>query len=195
MTSTQVLDLKGKKVGDFELEDTVFGIEPAKGPLHTALLRQLANARSGAANCKTRAEVRGGGAKPWRQKGTGRARAGSSRSPLWRTGGVIFGPKPRSYNQSMPKKMRQLAVRSALSARKDELVVVKDFEAIKEPKTKAFAAVLKELALEGKKVLLVLDFACDNCKTVQLAARNVKGVKVIYASNLNVKDLLEYDAI
>jgi len=195
MTSTQVLDLKGKKVGDVDLEDSVFGIEPSQGPLHQAVVRQLSNARSGSASSKTRSEISGGGAKPWRQKGTGRARAGSSRSPLWRHGGVIFGPKPRSFFQSMPRKMRRVAVRSALSARREELIVVKDFESIKEPKTKAFASVLKDLSLSDSKVLLVLDFACDNCKTVQLAARNIKGLKVIHADNLNVKDLLEYDSI
>src|SRR5579885_1942907 len=109
MTSTQVLDLKGKKVGELTLEGSVFASETKQGPMHTYLVRQLANARAGSASSKTRSEVRGGGRKPWRQKGTGRARAGSIRSPLWHGGGVIFGPKPREYNLKMNRKERRLA--------------------------------------------------------------------------------------
>ncbi|MCA9814309.1 MAG: 50S ribosomal protein L4 [Candidatus Obscuribacterales bacterium] len=195
MSSTEVLDLKGKKVGEVELEETVFGIEPSKGALHTALVRQLANARSGSACTLTRSEVRGGGRKPWRQKGTGRARVGSIRSPLWNGGGVIFGPKPRNFSQSMPKKMRRVAMRSALTVRKDDIVVVKDFDSVKEAKTKAFNQILKDLNLVDQKVLVVLDFECESCKHVQLSARNIAGVKVIHASNINVKDMLEADKI
>lgn len=195
MASTKVLDIKGKKVGDIELDDTVFGVEPSQGTMHTALVRQLANARSGSASTLTRSEVRGGGRKPWRQKGTGRARAGSIRSPLWNGGGVIFGPKPRSFNQSMPKKMRRVALRSSLSTRKDDIIIVKDFDSVKEAKTKAFCQILKDLELCGQKVLVVLDFECDSCKYVQLSARNIEKVKVIHASNINVKDLLEADKI
>jgi large subunit ribosomal protein L4 len=195
MTSAQVLDLKGKKLSELELCDAVFGITPNTGVMHTALVRQLANARSGAANTKTRSEVRGGGRKPWKQKGTGRARAGSIRSPLWAGGGVAFGPKPRDYSISLPKKMRVLALKSALASRKEDLVVVKDFMAFTEAKTKAFYQILTDLGLAGEKVLLVLDFACDASSRIQLAARNIEGLKVIHMSNLNVKDLLEYSKI
>src|SRR3984885_12071488 len=124
MTSAQVVDLKGKKLSEVQLSDEVFGITPNVGVIHSALLRQLANARSGAANTKTRAEVRGGGRKPWRQKGTGRARAGSIRSPLWEGGGVTFGPKPRDYSSAMPAKKRHSAIKSALALRANNLVVV-----------------------------------------------------------------------
>lgn len=195
MTSAQVLDLKGKKLGDVSLADDVFGIEPNKGLMHSALVRQLGNARRGTASAKTRAEVRGGGRKPWRQKGTGRARAGSIRSPLWEGGGVIFGPKPRDYSVSMNKKMRALAVRSALAAKKDVLVVVSNFDDVKEPRTKQFSPILKTLGLEGKKVLLVMDYECDTCCRVELAARNIAGLTVLHMNNLNVKDILEADAI
>lgn len=195
MTSAQLLDLKGKKLGEVTLDDSVFGGEPNTHVLHAALMRQLANARAGTASTKTRSEVRGGGRKPWRQKGTGRARAGSIRSPLWEGGGVIFGPKPRDYAVLMPKKMRQLALKSALAARVSDFVVVKDFSELKEPKTKLMAAVLKDLELHGKKVLLVMDFNCSHCQLVERAARNIAGVKVLPVSNLNVKDLLDCDAI
>src|SRR5271165_3995035 len=124
MTSAQVVDLKGKKLHEVGLDDDIFGITPNEHVMHTALVRQLANARSGSANTKTRSEVSGGGKKPWRQKGTGRARAGSIRSPLWEGGGVTFGPKPRDFSKSLPKKVRVLALKSALASKKEDLVVV-----------------------------------------------------------------------
>lgn len=195
MTSAQVLDLKGKKLSELELADAVFGINPNVGLMHTALVRQLANARIGSANTKTRSEVRGGGRKPWRQKGTGRARAGSIRSPLWAGGGVTFGPKPRDYSMSLPKKMRVLALKSALASRKQDIVVVQDFESLKEAKTKVFAQALKDLGLAEKKVLVVLDYANETSTKVALAARNIAGVKVIHMNNLNVKDLLDCGAV
>jgi len=197
MTSTQVLDLKGKKVGELELEDSVFAAELKVGPMHQAVIRQLANARSGSANTKTRAEVRGGGRKPWRQKGTGRARAGSIRSPLWHGGGVVFGPKPRDYSVSMPQKMRHVAVRSALSVAREKLVVVKDFAGLSAPKTKEFAGILKALNIEcGKKVLVVLSSLKEgHGAKVYQAARNIDKLKVISANQVNVKDLLHFDVI
>ncbi|MBI2811798.1 MAG: 50S ribosomal protein L4 [Candidatus Melainabacteria bacterium] len=195
MTSAQVLDLKGNKVREVGLEDEVFGVTPNVGLLHSALVRQLANGRSGAANTKTRSEVRGGGRKPWRQKGTGRARAGSIRSPLWEGGGVTFGPRPRDFSQSMPKKQRALALKSALAAKKDNLVVVQNFASITDGKTKQVATALKDLKLYGQKILLVLDHVNDEDKRVQLAARNIDGLKVIHVSNLNVKDLLESEVV
>lgn len=198
MTSGQLVDLvdlKGKKVGEVSLDEAVFGVEIKNDVIFNSLVRQLANARSGCASTKTRAEVRGGGRKPWRQKGTGRARHGSIRSPLWAGGGVTFGPKPRDYAMSMPRKMRRLAVMSALSARKNDLVVVKNFDEVAEPKTKLMSAVLKSLNLSGAKVLLVLDFECEHCLTVERAARNIAMVKVVRAANLSVKDLLEADKV
>jgi large subunit ribosomal protein L4 len=195
MTSAQLVNLKGKSVGEVNLDDSVFGVEIKEGLLYDALHRQLANARSGSANTKIRSEVRGGGRKPWRQKGTGRARAGSTRSPLWSGGGVVFGPRPHSYALSMPKKARQAALKSALSAKRDALVIVKDFNDIKEAKTKTFAAALKDLGLHGKKTLIVLDYGCETCETVTLAARNIAAVKVVHVNNLSVKDLVDADTV
>lgn len=195
MTAAQLLDLKGKKLGEVTLDNSVFGDTPNEHVLHGALLRQLANARAGTASTKTRSEVRGGGRKPWRQKGTGRARAGSIRSPLWEGGGVIFGPKPRHYTLSMPKKVRQLALRSALAARAGNLVIVKDFAELREAKTKAMAGILKALQLSGKKVLLILDYSQPGCELVERAARNIKEVKVLALANLNVKDLMACDCL
>lgn len=195
MTSAQLVNLKGKSQGEISLNEAVFGLEPNTDVLFNALQRQLANARSGSANCKTRSEVRGGGRKPWRQKGTGRARAGSIRSPLWAGGGVIFGPKPRDFSIAMPKKMRQLALKSALSARKEDLVVVSDFADLKHGKTKEFAQALKDLGLADKKTLLVLDFGCEECTKVQRAARNIATMKVVHVNDLNVKDLLDCQSV
>jgi large subunit ribosomal protein L4 len=195
MTSAQVVDLKGKKLSEVTLNDEVFGVTPNMGVIHSALLRQLANARSGSANTKTRAEVRGGGRKPWRQKGTGRARAGSIRSPLWAGGGVTFGPKPRDYSICMNKKQRQLALKSVLAGSVEKLIVVQDFDNLKEAKTKLFFEVLTNLNVADKKVLVILDYACDACDRVAKAARNIEGVKIIHATNLNVKDILEAEAI
>ena len=195
MTSAQVLDLKGNKTHEIKLSEAIFAQEPKIGPMHTAVRRQLANARSGSANTKTRSEVRGGGAKPWRQKGTGRARAGSRRSPLWAGGGVIFGPKPRDFSFAMPKKMRAAALKSALAAKKDQLIVVQGFDEVKEPKTKTAVQIYRALKIDGKKVLLVLDYSTDNDKNITLAARNIEGTKVVHISNLSVKDLLNSDVI
>ncbi len=195
MTSVQILDLKGNKVSELKLSDEVFAVEPHVGAVHTALVRQLANARSGSANTKTRAEVRGGGAKPWRQKGTGRARAGSKRSPLWAGGGVIFGPKPRDYSFAMPRKMRLVAIKSALSEQRDNLIVVKDFNDLKEAKTKEAVQVLKNLEISNRKVLIVLDYASEPSSRFALAARNLANVKVIHVNNLNVKDLLHAKSV
>ena len=148
----------------------------------------------GNACAKTRAEVSGGGRKPWKQKGTGRARAGSIRSPLFAGGGVVFGPKPRSYEFSMPQKARRLALRSALSARLDNTVLVKDFSEITEAKTKMVAESLKALKVEGKILIVANTKAAENGQ-LELAARNLPNVKIILPSNLNVKDLLEADSL
>jgi large subunit ribosomal protein L4 len=195
MTSAQVVDSKGNKVREVGLDESIFGTEVNNGLLHAALVRQLANARRGSANTKTRSEVAGGGKKPWRQKGTGRARAGSIRSPLWEGGGVIFGPKPRDYSIAMPKKQRVLALKSALAARKDSLVIVQNFDDIKEGKTKEFVNLLKGLKIDEKKVLLVIDSQNEALEKVALAARNIKGLTVVHVNNLNVKDLLHCEHV
>lgn len=187
-----ILSTSGKQVGKITLDDKVFGVEPNLHVMHMALRRQLSNARSGNACAKTRAEVSGGGKKPWKQKGTGRARAGSLRSPLFAGGGVIFGPKPRDYSFSMPQKARKLALKSALSARVDNTILVKDFSELKEAKTKLMAEVLKALNVEGK-VLIIADVSLKENSNLELAARNLPKVKIILPSNLNVKDLLEAD--
>ena len=192
--SKEILSTNGEKLGEIALNEAVFGVEPNLHVMHLALRRQLNNARQGSASCKTRAEVSGGGKKPWKQKGTGRARAGSLRSPLFAGGGVIYGPKPRSYAFNMPQKARQLAIKSALSARSEQLVVVKDFYTIAEPKTKLMVSALKALNVSGK-TLIVADVKADENKNLELAASNIPSVKIILPSNLNVKDLLEADFV
>jgi len=192
--SKEILNTKGEKLGEITLNENVFGVEPNIHVMHLALRRQLNNARQGSACAKTRAEVSGGGKKPWKQKGTGRARAGSLRSPLFAGGGVIFGPKPRSYAFNMPQKARQLAIKSALSAKCEQMVVVKDFSTISEPKTKLMVSALKSLNVSGK-TLIIADFKADENKNLELSARNIPSVKLILPSNLNVKDLLEADFV
>lgn len=192
--SKEILSTNGEKLGEITLNENIFGVEPNLHVMHLALRRQLNNARQGSACAKTRAEVSGGGKKPWKQKGTGRARAGSLRSPLFAGGGVIFGPKPRSYAFNMPQKARQLAIKSALSARSEQMVVVKDFSAITEPKTKLMVSALKSLNVTGK-ILIVADVKAEENKNLELSARNIPSVKIILPSNLNVKDLLEADSV
>jgi large subunit ribosomal protein L4 len=184
----------GSQLGHIDIDEKVFGQEPNVHVMHLALRRQLSNARSGNACAKTRAEVRGGGRKPWKQKGTGRARAGSLRSPLFAGGGVIFGPKPRDYKFSVPAKARRLALRSALSSRTESIKVIKDFSAISTPKTKEFVKILNSMSLEGK-ILIVAEYANAENQHLKLSARNVPNVRMILPSNLNVKDLLEADSI
>ena len=192
--SKEILSTNGEKLGEITLEKSVFGVEPNLHVMHLALRRQLNNARQGSACAKTRAEVAGGGKKPWKQKGTGRARAGSLRSPLFAGGGIVFGPKPRSYAFNMPQKARKLALKSALSAREEQLVVVKDFSTITEPKTKLMAEALKSLNVNGK-VLVIADLQAAENQHLELAARNIPSVKLILPSNLNVKDVLEADFV
>jgi len=184
----------GANLGQIDLNDNVFGIEPNIHVMHLALRRQLSNGRAGTASTKTRSEVRGGGKKPWKQKGTGRARAGSSRSPLFRGGGVIFGPKPRDYSISMPQKARRLALKSALSARCEDIILVKDFSSLTGPKTKDFVKVLDSLKVEGK-ILVIAQTKTPENQYLDLAARNVPFVRLILPSNINVKDILEADKI
>src|SRR5574344_599143 len=189
-----LLSSAGKSLGEITLDENVFGVEPNIHVMQLALSRQLNNARQGSACAKTRAEVSGGGRKPWKQKGTGRARAGSTRSPLFAGGGVIFGPKPKDYSFSMPQKARKLALKSALSARSEQLIVVKDFSGIKEPKTKLMVKTLSALKAEGK-VLIIADVEAAENQYLELASRNIPSVRTILPSNLNVKDLLEADYV
>lgn len=188
-----ILSTNGKKLGEITLNESIFSVEPNLHVMHLALRRQLNNARQGSASAKTRAEVSGGGRKPWKQKGTGRARAGSIRSPLFAGGGVSFGPKPRDYSFSIPQKARKLALKSALSSIK-ELIVVKDFSEITEPKTKLMIKSLSSLKVTGK-VLIIADTKAAENKYLELAARNIPSVKLILPTNLNVKDLLEADFV
>lgn len=190
----KVYDLKGNEAGTIELDDSVFGIEPHGPVMHQALVRQRANARQGTQSAKTRAEVRGGGRKPWRQKGTGRARQGSIRSPQWRGGGVVFAPKPRKYTQSMPKKMRQLAIRSALSAKQQssEIIVVDGFQDI-EPKTRAMREALTSIPLgDARSTLILIGDASDN---VYRSASNLAGTKVLPAQYVNMQDMFTHQRV
>uniref|UniRef100_A0A831THF1 Large ribosomal subunit protein uL4 n=1 Tax=Thermorudis peleae TaxID=1382356 RepID=A0A831THF1_9BACT len=187
-----VFDLQGQQVGQIELADSVFGIEPHVPVMHQALVRQLANARAGTHDTKTRGEVRGGGRKPWRQKGTGRARQGSIRAPHWKGGGVVWGPHPRKYTKAMPKKMRRLAIRSVLSAkqRENQIVVVEGLSEI-EPRTKAMKAVLSRLPRsDARSTIVVVDRPRDN---VYRSAGNLENVKVLMAQYMNVRDGLKYE--
>ena len=190
MPKVDVLDMKGKKVSDIELADSVFGIEPNEAIVHSVLVNYLANQRQGTQSTKTRAEVRGGGRKPWRQKGTGRARQGSIRAPQWIKGGIALGPKPRSYKYTVNKKEKRLAIKSVLSSKvlEKELTVVDKLE-LKEIKTKTMVKALESLKVTGK-TLIVLP---ENNKNVLMSSRNIEGVKTITANNINVFDLLKYN--
>ncbi len=190
MPKIDVYDLKGKKVSDVELAENVFGIEPNEAIVHSVLVNYLANQRQGTQSTKTRAEVRGGGRKPWRQKGTGRARQGSIRAPQWIKGGIALGPKPRSYKYTVNKKERRLAIKSLLSSKvlEKELTVVDKLE-LAEIKTKTMVKALADLKVEGK-TLIVLP---ENNENVFMSARNIEGVKTIVLNNINVFDLLKYN--
>ena len=187
MPKVDVYNMQGKKVSDVELNEAVFGIEPNETIVHSVLVNYLANQRQGTQSTKTRAEVRGGGKKPWRQKGTGRARQGSIRAPQWIKGGIALGPKPRSYTYRVNKKERQLAIRSLLSAKvlDNELTVVDKLE-VKEPKTKVMAKALTDLKVEGKTLIIL----ADKNENVLLSSRNIEGVKTIALNTINVFDLL-----
>ena len=189
MLKVDVLNMEGNKVGDIELNETVFGVEVNDVVVHSALVNYLANQRQGTQSTKTRAEVRGGGRKPWKQKGTGRARQGSIRAPQWIKGGIALGPKPRSYSYTVNKKERRLALKSILSSKvtENELTVVDKLE-VKEIKTKTMVKALADLKVEGK-TLIVLP---ENNQNVFMSARNIEGVKTIALNNINVFDLLKY---
>ncbi|MGQ9553796.1 MAG: 50S ribosomal protein L4 [Anaerolineae bacterium] len=187
-----IYNIRGEVVGERDLPESIFGIEPNEDLMHQALMRQLANARLGTHDTKTRGEVSGGGRKPWRQKGTGRARQGSTRSPIWRGGGIVFGPTPRSYSLDMPKKMRRAAVRSALSVKaRGGLVTLVDDLDLGGRRTKDMMQLLANLQV-GEDVLIALDQRNEN---VEIASRNLPRVKVIQAGYLNVRDLLGYERL
>ena len=187
MPKVDVYNMQGKKVSDVELSEAVFGIKPNETVVHSVLVNYLANQRQGTQSTKTRAEVRGGGKKPWRQKGTGRARQGSIRAPQWIKGGIALGPKPRSYTYRVNKKEKQLAIKSLLSAKvlDNELTVVDKLE-LKEPKTKVMAKALTDLKVEGKALIIL----ADKNENVLLSSRNIEGVKTIALNTINVFDLL-----
>ena len=194
MVNCVVRNWQGEEVGETTLELRVANEENASHIVHRALTRQMNNARQGNASTKTRSEVRGGGRKPWRQKGTGRARAGSIRSPLWRGGGVIFGPKPRDFEVKMNKKERRLALRTAFQSRTEDIIVVEEFaEQFEKPKSKELLSAIARWGIEpDTKVLLILPEPQLN---VYLSGRNIELVNVILASSLNVYDVLAADKI
>ncbi|AIC92655.1 MULTISPECIES: 50S ribosomal protein L4 [Shouchella] len=192
MPKVTVFNQTGSQVGDIELADAVFGIEPNNSVLHDAVIMQQASLRQGTHKTKGRSEVRGGGRKPWRQKGTGRARQGSIRSPQWVGGGVVFGPTPRSYSYKLPKKVRRLALKSALSSKVQgsELVVL-DTLSFEEIKTKSMKEVLASLSVESKALVVTADYN----ENVALSARNLPGVTFLTADSVNVLDLLKHDKV
>lgn len=194
MVDCVIKDWQGQEAGTASLDLKVAKDESAAHIVHRALIRQLAGARQGTASTKTRSEVRGGGRKPWRQKGTGRARAGSSRSPLWRGGGVIFGPKPRSYDLKMNRKERRLALRTAFQGRLNDMVVVEDFaDKLPRPKTQELAKAVERWGAQiDERVLLV---TAERDENTYLSARNLCNLKLISANNLNIHDLLTADRV
>lgn len=187
-----VRNMAGETVDEIELRDDIFGIEPHESVMHQAVLRQLANARLGAADTLTRGEVSGGGRKPWRQKHTGRARQGSTRSPQWRHGGIVFGPHPRSYAQRMPRKMRRLALRSALSVKAaDGSLLLIDDLTVQTPKTKEMLTLLDNLQVPSSVLILL----AERDANVERSAGNIADVKTLPALCLNVSDILQYDTL
>ena len=192
MPKVDVYDMKGKKVSDVELAESVFGIEPNEAIVHSVLVNYLANQRQGTQSTKTRAEVRGGGKKPWRQKGTGRARQGSIRAPQWIKGGIALGPKPRSYTYRVNKKEKRLAIKSLLSSKvlENKLVVI-DSLPFKEIKTKQMVSALANNKIEGKTLIMLP----EKNEAVQKSARNIEGVKTTLVNTINVYDLLKYSKL
>lgn len=189
MLTLDLFNKKAEKVGDIQLNENIFGVEININAMHQVVVAQLANKRQGTQSAKTRAEVRGGGIKPWRQKGTGRARQGSIRAPQWIHGGIVFAPKPRDYRMSVPKSMRRVAFKSALSAKvaENEMIVIDSLE-FDSPKTKAMLEVLT--AFGAKKTLIVVEKSNEN---IYKSARNIPGVQVSPVNNLNVYDILKYE--
>jgi large subunit ribosomal protein L4 len=192
MPKVALYNVSGAQVGEIELSDAVFGIEPHTHAVHEAVLMQQASLRLGTHKVKGRSEVRGGGRKPWKQKGTGRARQGSIRAPQWKGGGVVFGPTPRSYAYKLPKKVRRLAIKSALSSKVigNELIVLDQLQ-LSQPKTKDFVAILNNLKVNSKALVVAASYD-DN---VALSARNIPGVKFVAAEGINVLDVVAHDKL
>ena len=191
MPSIKVLDMTGKEVSNIELSDAVFGITPNESAMHTMVVNYLANQRQGTQSTLTRTEVRGGGRKPWRQKGTGHARQGSTRAPQWTHGGIALGPKPRSYRFTVNKKLKRLAMKSALSVKAlDNNIIVLDSIKMDEYKTKTIVSMLKAIGSEGSKALIVMPEV--NSFVIKSAA-NIPGVKTALVNTINVYDILNYD--
>lgn len=189
MPNTAIYNMEGKELGKIELNEAVFGIEPNEAAVHTVVVNYLANQRHGTQSALTRAEVRGGGIKPWRQKGTGRARQGSIRAPQWTGGGVVFAPKPRSYRTSVNKKLRKLAMQSVLSSKAaSENIIVLDALTVEAIKTKTITEMLKNLGVEGKALLVTKDVD----KNVYMSARNIPGVDTAFVGTINVYDILNH---
>lgn len=192
MPKVALYNVSGSQVGEVELSDSVFGIEPHVHVLNEAVLMQRASLRLGTHKVKGRSEVRGGGRKPWKQKGTGRARQGSIRAPQWKGGGVVFGPTPRSYSYKLPKKVRRLAIKSALSSKvvANEIIVLDQLQ-LAQPKTKDFAAILGNLKVDRKALVVTAGYE----ENVALSARNIPGIKFVVAEGINVLDVMVYDKL
>lgn len=192
MPKVALYNISGAQIGEIDLSDAIFGIEPNKSVLHDAVVMQQASQRQGTHKVKGRSEVRGGGRKPWRQKGTGRARQGSIRSPQWVGGGTVFGPTPRSYAYKLPKKVRRLAIKSALSSKViDKEIIVLDELMLAAPKTKEMAAILNNLKVDRRALIVDTEFN-DN---IVLSSRNIPGVKFVPAQGINVLDILYHDKL
>src|SRR5437899_5199756 len=193
MPSTTVYNMAGEALEKLDLSEQVFGVTPNVAVLHQVVTAQLVNRRQGNASTKTRSEVSGGGRKPYKQKGTGRARQGSTRAPQFRHGGVVFGPKPKVYHQDVPKKMRRLAIKSALSDKvaNEQLIVLRDL-ALESPRTKEMLALLAKLPVNGKKILMMLPKRDEN---IVLSTRNIPTAKVQHVSSINVVELLKHDCV
>lgn len=190
MPKVDLYDMTGKVVGDIELNDSIFAVEVNKEVMHQVVLNQLANKRQGTQSTKTKSEVRGGGKKPWRQKGTGRARQGSIRSAQWIKGGIVLGPKPRSYSYTLPKKVKRLALKSALTSKVAEKeIIVLDTIAVEEIKTKQIVNMLNNLKVDTS-ALIVLPAKDEK---VEKSARNIPGIKTAFVNTINVFDILKYD--
>ena len=191
MPKVGLFNVEGKKVGDFQLSDSVFGVEVNEYAMHQVVVALLANKRQGTQSAKTRAEVSGGGIKPWRQKGTGRARQGSIRAPQWIHGGIVFAPKPRDYRVSVPKTMRKVAMKSALTSKvQDNEMIVLESLSLDAPKTKEIVKMLN--AFEAKKALIITS---ESNEAIYKSSRNIEGVSVIPVNNINVYDLLKYEKV
>jgi large subunit ribosomal protein L4 len=191
MPTVALYNISGEQIGELTLKDEIFGVEVHESVLHDAVVMQLAGRRLGTHDTKTRSEVRGGGRKPWRQKGTGRARHGTTRSPIWRGGGIVFGPHPRDYGYSLPKKVRRLALKSALSVKVNtgDILVLDELK-LEQPKTKEMARILNNLNVDD--ALLV---TAEKDESVEKSARNIPNIKPLVATGLNVYDILAYDKL